>query len=287
MSTFATRIQSLSRASRYARRAGWPAIVSVCILLLVVIMGLAAPWLAPQNPNEVDLGSIYASPSRQHWLGTDGLGRDLVSRLIWGARTSLLGPLLVAGAAAFLGSAVALATAWRRGRFDTVTTSLVDTMLGFPGLLLAILSVALFGKGLLAPVVALAIAYMPYFARVTRSAALRERSLPYVTALTIQGMGGLRIALRHILPNILPLVLAQSAMLFAYAMVDLAAISFLGMGVQPPTADWGSMVAVGQSGVLQGHPMQSLTAGGLIVVTVVAVNIFAEAIAGRSARGQH
>jgi peptide/nickel transport system permease protein len=286
MSTLTAPLRSLSRAGRGARSAGWPAIASASLLVLLVLMAFAAPLLAPQNPNAVDLGSIYASPSGQHWLGTDALGRDLMSRLIWGARTSLIGPLMVAAAATLLGSAVAIATAWRGGRFDSVTTSLVDTLLGFPGLLLAILSVALFGKGLLAPVVALAIAYMPYFARVTRSAALRERSLPYVTALTVQGMGGLRVSLRHVLPNILPLVLAQSAMLFAYAMIDLAAISFLGMGVQPPTADWGSMVAVGQSGVLQGHPMQSLTAGGLIVVTVVAVSVLAEGIAGRSMRGQ-
>jgi len=155
-----------------------------------------------------------------------------------------------------------------------------------PGILLAILAVAFFGAGLAAPVVALTIAYTPYFARLTRTVARREMSQTYVVALTQLGYGGMRTALRHVAPNIMPFAIAQAAILFAYATVDLAALSFLGLGVQPPQADWGSMVAVGQSGVLQGHPLPAVSAGVLIILTVMALNVLGEGIADRASRRQ-
>jgi peptide/nickel transport system permease protein len=168
---------------------------------------------------------------------------------------------------------VAVTCAWRGGRVDSVATGIIDVLLGFPGLLLAILAVAFFGTGLLAPAIALSVAYAPFFARVTRSVAIRERSQAYTSALTVQGYSGLRVCVRHMFPNILPLVLAQAAILFGYAMVDLAAISYLGLGVQPPTPDWGSMVSVGQAAVLLGRPQVALSAGAAIVLTVIAFNV--------------
>jgi peptide/nickel transport system permease protein len=188
--------------------------------------------------------------------------------------------------ATLVGVSAAVSAAWLGGWYDALITGITDVMLGFPGLLLAIVAVAFFGVGLGAPVVALAVAYAPYFARLTRSVALRERSQAYISALTALGYGGLRISLRHLLPNIAPLILAQAAVSFGYAMVDFAAISFLGLGVQPPTADWGSMVALGQSGILQGHAQVSLAAGAMIVLAVVAFNLLGEGIADRTARGR-
>jgi peptide/nickel transport system permease protein len=271
-------------AARRVSRVGGAMIAASTFLILLVFVAFFAPWIAPYDPNATDLSAIYQGISISHPLGTDELGRDTASRLIWATRVSLAAPLLVIVFASVIGMVIALTMAWRGGRFDSFATGVLDILLGFPGILLAILAVAFFGVGLAAPTIALAIAYTPYFARLTRTIAQRERAQSYVEALTQLGYGGWRISLRHIAPNIMPFALAQSAILFAYATVDLAAISFLGLGVQPPTADWGSMVAIGQSGVLQGYPLPAISAGILIVLTVMALNVVAEGIADRASR---
>lgn len=270
-------------ARRFARR-GWAVKLSAIFLLLLPVVAVAAPLLAPYDPDSTDLGAVLAPPSIEHWLGTDSLGRDVLSRLIFATRTSLLGPLAVVLISSAIGVAIALLAAWKGGRADSAITAGLDVLLGFPALLIALLAVAVFGVGLVAPVVALTVAYIPYFARMVRGAAIRERSQEYVSALTVAGMSGPRITLRHIVPNILPLILTQAALMFAYAIVDLAAISYLGLGVQPPTPDWGNMVAVGQSGVLQNAPQEAIAAGAMIVLTVVALNVLSEAAGSRSGK---
>jgi peptide/nickel transport system permease protein len=264
-------------------RVKWKVVSAAGVLVLVAVMAIGAPLLAPQDPDRVNLDAAFQGIGAGHILGADELGRDILSRLIWGARTSLAGPLLVVVFSTLGGTLIAVSAAWLGGRFDAVVGLVTDIALGFPGLLLAVLAVALFGPGLLAPVIALVIAYTPWVARLTRSAALRERSQPYIAALTVQGFPGFLICLRHLIPNIAPLILAQTTINYGYAVVDLAAISFLGLGVQPPTADWGSMVATGEAGILQGQPEVSIAAGAMIVLTVVALNVLGEAIADRSA----
>ena len=149
-------------------------------------------------------------------------------------------------------------------------------LFAFPGILLAVLAAAVFGPSLTAAATALAVAYTPYVARVLRGAALRERAQQYVAALEVQGFSGAAICLRHLVPNILKLIVAQATVLFGYAMVDLAAISFIGLGVQPPQPDWGVMVAEGENGVLQGYPAESIAAGVAIMIVVIAVNLLGE-----------
>jgi peptide/nickel transport system permease protein len=282
----APRLQWAGRAARSTLGSSPALIAASAYLIAIAVAAVAAAWVAPHDPSSVDLGVVSAGTSPTHLLGTDELGRDVLSRVIWGARTSLAGPLFVVVVAMLVGTTVAIACAWRGGRFDSAATAVIDVLLGFPGLLLAVLTVALFGSGLLAPAIALSIAYAPYFARLTRSVAIREKSQAYTAALTVQGYSGLRVCVRHLFPNILALVLAQAAILFGSAMVDLAAISYLGLGVQPPTPDWGSMVSVGQAAVLQGRPQVALAAGAAIVFTVVAFNVLGESIADRSARGR-
>lgn len=258
--------------------------VSSAFLALLVVVAVLAPLISPHEPAATDLSAIYQGVSWSHPLGTDEIGRDTLSRLIWATRVSLASPLLVVLLSGLIGMVIALATSWRGGRFDSITTGALDILLGFPGILLAILAAAFFGEGLAAPIVALTVAYTPYFARLTRGVAKQEVSQTYVTALKQLGYGGLRTTLRHVAPNIMPFAIAQSAVMFAYSTVDLAALSFLGLGVQPPRADWGSMVAVGQSGVLQGHPLPAVSAGAVIVLTVMALNIVGEGLADRAAR---
>lgn len=263
------------RAGRRFRTS--PAIVvSGSVIVAATVVAVAGPLLAPYNPDLPQLSQYFFGPSPEHLLGFDASGRDVLSRLLYGARTSMLGPLAVTLMCMTLGSLLAVTAAWRGGALDAVISSGLDILFAFPGILLAVLAAAVFGAGLVAPVLALSVAYTPYVARVLRGAALRERAQLYVAALEVQGASGVAICLRHLIPNLLHLIVAQATTLFGYAMVDLAAISFLGLGVQPPNADWGVMVSENQQGIIQGFPLPALAAGICIVVVVVAFNILGE-----------
>ncbi|MCX5319635.1 MULTISPECIES: ABC transporter permease [unclassified Streptomyces] len=269
------------RAARAARGIGVSGWGALTLLGLVVCCAVLAPLLSPQAPNAVDLSGAYQSSSGAHLLGTDASGRDLLSRLVHGSRTALIGPFLVVVISTLLGTILALAAVWFGGWFDQMVVRVVDAVFAFPGLLLAILATALFGSGLTAAVVALSVAYVPYIARIVRSAALRERNLPYIAALQVQGVHGLRIALGHILPNVGGLIVANATLAFGFALMDLAGLSFIGLGVQPPSSDWGAMVGTGMAGVLQQHPQEALFASALIVVTVGAVNMLGDRLTER------
>jgi peptide/nickel transport system permease protein len=188
----------------------------------------------------------------------------------------MLGPLAVVVLSMTAGALLAVAAAWRRGTVDSVISSGLDILFAFPGILLAVMATAIFGAGLTAAAIALSIAYMPYVARVLRGVALRERTQPYVAALEVQGSSATAICLRHLIPNMLPLIVAQATIMFGWAMVDLAAISFLGLGVQPPQANWGVMISENQTGILQGYPLPALSAGVCIVAVVIAFNVLGE-----------
>jgi peptide/nickel transport system permease protein len=263
----------------------WIVTICACFIMFVALVAVLAPWIAPHDPNALDLLDRWQPPSATHLLGTDALGRDILSRLILGARLSLLGPFLIILLATTSGTIVAITTAWVGGWFDTVVSRALDILFAFPGLILALLAVALFGPGLVAPVIALAIAYLPYIARVLRSGALKQRNMPYISAVTVEGLPARQILVRHLLPNIMALVLVQATLSFGYAVVDLAAVSFLGLGVQPPSPEWGLMVATGQNSILSGHPEESLYAGLCIIATVVAFNVLGDRLAGRLTRG--
>ncbi len=267
-----------SRRRRIAKRDG---VVIGCAVVIgiAVLMAVFGPLLAPHDPNTASLADAFVGPGPGHLLGFDGQGRDLLSRLLTGARTSMAGPSLVVAGSVAAGTTLAIAAAWAGGWIDSVISAGLDILFAFPAIVLAILAAATFGTGLLAPALALAIAYTPYIARVLRGAALRERAREYVAACEVQGLSAVAICARHLVPNLLALIVAQATLMFGYAMVDFAAISYLGLGIQPPAADWGVMVASGQLGVLQGYPAESLAAGLCIVVVVVAVNLLGERLA--------
>lgn len=268
------------RAPR-ARRANATFLVSVGIVAAMTLAAILAPLIAPYPPDQVDLGAVHAGPSAAHWLGTDALGRDLLSRLIYGARTALLGPLLVVLSSTVLGILLGLLAGWRGGWLDAVLGRIFDVVFAFPSLLIAIMAVALFGKGLVAPVIAMSIAYMPFVARLTRSLVTAERSRPYVAAYRVQGFGGGWIAFRRVLPNVTPIVGAQSTLNFGYVLAELAALSFLGLGVQAPTADWGAMINEAQAGLIGGYFLPALVPAVAVVVVVVAVNVIGEELSDR------
>jgi peptide/nickel transport system permease protein len=254
--------------------------VGLMILLgLLVLVAIFAPLVAPFEPERTDILSASQGPSGSHLLGTDSVGRDIFSRLIYGARLSLLGPVLVIGAATIMSVALVLSAAWIGGRYDRFVGRALNILFSFPGLILAIILVAIVGVGFTGPVIALAIAFVPYISRVLRPVALRERNMAYVSACQLLGMSGWRICLRHLLPNMIPFIRAQVTIALGTALVDLAAVSYLGLGVQAPTSEWGLMVSTGQSDLLAGAPWESLSACAAIVIVVVAANTLGERMA--------
>ena len=270
------------KALRGAARRDRLAAACVALLVLVVLVAVLAPLIAPHSPTEVNLSSAYLGPSLEHPMGTDASGRDILSRVIWGARSSLLGPLGVIALAIVLGVSIALAAAWFGGWVDTGLSAVIDVLFSFPGLLLAIIAVAVFGVGLGAPVLAIGIAYTPIMARVVRGSALRERQLPYIAAASVLGLPARRIVWRHLLPNVWPLIVAQTAIMFGYATIDLAAISFLGLGQQPPSSNWGLMVAEGRPAILAGHSAQALYPGVALVLVVLCVMVLGRRLGDRA-----
>ncbi|MFB6961212.1 ABC transporter permease [Streptomyces sp. NPDC056309] len=271
---------------RRLRVLGQGPLFTAAVLLLGVLVAVAvfAPLLAPYDPDALDLPATLAGSSIDHLLGADQSGRDVLSRLLYGARSGLLGPLLVVGVSTLLGILVGVVAAWRGGWVDAVLSRSLDLVFSFPGLLVAIMFVAVTGPGMTAPVVAMAVAYTPYVGRLVRSIARQEKARPYIESYLVQGWSGWTICVRHLLPNIAPTVLAQSAINFGYALMDLAALSFLGFGVQPPTADWGAMINEGEGALLQGAMLPALAPSVCIVLAVVAFSIVGEGIADRVAK---
>jgi peptide/nickel transport system permease protein len=280
MST-ATITSALRARARPAARSDKLAIVCLIVIGLAALAAIFGSAIAPYDPDASNLNNAYIGPGAGHVLGFDGQGRDLFSRLLVGARTAILGPAAVVAVALLAGVTLAVVAAWRGGWVDSTISVALDILFAFPAILLAVLAAAVFGAGLTAAALAIAVAYMPYVARVLRSAAVRERAREYIAASEVQGLSAWAICARHLVPNVAPLIVAQGTLMFAWAMVDLAAVSFLGLGVQAPQADWGVMVGTGQAGVLQGYPEESLAAGLSIVVVVVAVNLLGERLAQR------
>ncbi|WP_308466352.1 ABC transporter permease [Rathayibacter soli] len=276
-------VKVLKSTRRRRPRASWT--ISIVVLVAVTLAAVFAPYVAPYDPDHIDFLAIYSNPSWAHWLGTDSLGRDTLSRMIYGARTALLGPLLVVVASTLLGILLGLVAGWRGGWIDAVLGRVFDVLFAFPSLLIAIMAVALFGKGLVAPVIAMSIAYAPFVARLTRSLVATERARPYVSAYRVQGFAGGWIALRRVLPNVAPVVGAESTLNFGYVLAELAGLSFLGLGVQAPTADWGAMINEAQAGIAGGYFLPAIVPAIAVVIVVVAVNVIGEELSDRIGGG--
>ncbi|MFD4226228.1 ABC transporter permease [Streptomyces sp. NPDC058545] len=251
-----------------------PVVVTAgALLALVVVAAVFAPLLAPYAPDAIDLSASLVGTGAEHLLGTDSSGQDLLSRVLYGARTSLIAPILLLSIAALLGVTLGTLAAWRGGWVDTLVSRLTDIMYAFPGLLFTVLIIAVFGAGMTTSVLALGLAYTPTVAKYTRSVALAERHKPYIDAYRVQGMGGARICARHLVPNLSRSVLGYLVVLFGEALMSLATLSYLGFGAQPPSSDWGLMVQEGQAAVVQGALLPALVPGIAIALVVVSFNV--------------
>ena len=250
---------------------------ALILLSVIVLITLFAPLIAPHDPIAGDLAQSLAPPSPTYWLGTDQQGRDILSRVIWGGRSTLLAALAVVIFSELIGIPLGLIAGYFGGRTDAIITRGLDVILAFPPLLLAFVTTSVFGRGLENAVMTLSITYAPLIARVVRSVVLVERESQYVEAAKALGASEMRILLRHIPRNITSPILVQSSIDLAYSILDLAALGFLGLGVQPPTADWGAMLADGREQLLT-NPNQAIAAGVAVMLSVIAFNLVGDGL---------
>jgi ABC-type dipeptide/oligopeptide/nickel transport system permease subunit len=254
------------------------AVAAIGVILLFILLALFAPWIAPQDPAEADLFRRLQPPAWAdggEWafpLGCDALGRDILSRLIHGARISLSVAAMVVGIAAVIGTLAGLAAGYLRGWTDTLISRLVDTLLGFPYLVFAIGLMAMMGPGLHNIVFALVLKEWVFTCRVVRGETLAAREQDYVEAARALGCGAGHIMLREILPNVLSPVLVVATFRMAYVIIMEASLSFLGLGVQPPTPSWGSMVADGRDFLVDAWWVSTLP-GLAILLLVLSINL--------------
>lgn len=255
-----------------------PAVIVAVMILAIVIGGaILANVLAPYDPNAISLGEALQGPSLTHWLGTDPTGRDIFSRLLFGGRTTLLSAVAIVAFAMLFGIPLGLFAGYYGGWFDKVTQRICDVIIAFPSLLLAFVFVAAFGRSLINSIIAIGIIYIPMTAKLTRSLTLTEKNKTYVEAGRTIGYSRPRILFTEILPNCVAPLTAQLTLDIGYAVLDLAAMSFLGLGVQPPTADWGAMLEEGQQ-LLFLHPMGAVAPGIAIALTVIAINLISDGV---------
>ena len=247
-------------------------------MLRWIVIATVAPWiLTGLHPNAQNLSASLQFPDGEHLLGTDKLGRDVWARIAYGAQPTLLGAVVVVLISGVIGIPLGLVAGYYGGRVDTVIMRILDALLAFPALLLAILVVATFGRGLGTVVVALGVIYVPAMARLIRSVTMVQRTLTYVDACRALGFSDARILFRHILPNLVAVVVVQSTIDLAYAILDIAALSFLGLGQQPPDPDWGSMLSDGRAYLLQ-NAWPALSAGFSIMLAVISFNLVGDGL---------
>jgi peptide/nickel transport system permease protein len=240
-------------------------------------MAVAAPIIAPFNPTRVNPIDALQPPSPWYWMGTDAFGRDNLSRVIWGSQTSVQIGFVAVTISVVGGAILGLFSGYHRGWIDLLVMRLTDVMLAFPGILLALVIIAVLGRNLTSAMIAVGISAMPASIRVVRSSVLSVRGNEYVIAAQVIGCGSNRILLRHILPNVIAPVIVLATLGIPTAIIAGASLSFLGLGVQPPTADWGEMRSSGRNQFTLA-PWLSIFPGLAIVITVLSINLFGDGL---------
>ena len=244
-------------------------IVGLVILTLFVLLAVFGP-LFVRDPRVTDPANAYQPPSPDYWFGTDKFGRDVFARAVHAARLDITIGIVIAAAAMVIGSTVGVISGYFGGWVDEALMRVTDVVLAFPGFVLALVLVAAIGNSIPNVVVAVTIAYVPYFIRLTRAQVLAERELEYVDGARLAGNGTWRIAFRHVLPNSLGPSVVQAALVAGWAILTVAGLAFLGVGIRPPTAEWGVMVAEGAPDIITGQWWTALFAGGMIVLAAMA-----------------
>jgi peptide/nickel transport system permease protein len=274
-------IQGQERARRWpcSRQAARTRLdpLGVVVLIAVPAWALCAPLILPYYPRKQHLGNALARPDRAHLMGTDNVGRDVLSRMIWGTRVSLLAGFGSVALAMVTGGLLGLLAGYAGGRTDGLVMRVMDAVLSFPPLVLALALGAVLGAGLTGVVIALGVVYTPTFARLMRGQVLTITARDYVEAARALGAPGWRVAWHHVLPNAAAPIVIQASLSVAFAILAEASLSFLGLGIQPPGASWGSMINAGR-GYLQQAPWIVFWPGTALFVTVVGLNFVGDAV---------
>ena len=251
--------------------------IALGVLVLIVVIAITADWITPYDPYAQDLIASSQGPSAAHWLGTDQLGRDILSRLMVGSRTGIIGPAIVAICATVLGTLIGLWAGFTGGLTDSVTMRSIDVVYAIPPLLVAVVLVGLLGGGYWLAVAVLIVLSAPADVRVVRAAVMAQRELPYIAAARTLGLSQTRIALKHVLPNIAPTLAANALLQFVVALIALSGLAFLGIGVSAGTPDWGLMIAENRS-ILDLNPWAVIAPALCITLLAVAVAILGDRI---------
>ncbi|MEO6398934.1 MAG: ABC transporter permease [Tepidiformaceae bacterium] len=252
-------------------------VVGAAMLSLTLISAIGAPWIAPYDPNVIAPLQVLEAPSSEHWLGTDSLGRDVLSRILYGARISLYAGFLVVSISMVAGTVIGLVAGYSGGFIDGALMRTMDALLAFPGLVFALAITAALGPSLTNAMIAIAVLSFPGAARVVRGETLSLRERDFVTAERVLGASPGRILFRHILPNALAPIIVIGSLRVGGAILIETGLSFLGLGVQPPQASWGSMVNEG-SRFLERAPWISIASGGAIFLAVLGANLVGDAV---------
>ena len=266
----------MTRARRIARRAPI-GVAALAVIILFALLAIAAPVFAPYDPQAQDYNQLLHEPSLEHPFGTDRIGRDLLSRVIYGTRISFLVGVVAVGVALVIGTPLGLMAGYFRGGTDELIMRILDAFIAFPGVIFALAIIAVLGSSLTNVMLAIGITSVPLFARITRSQVLSLRERDYVLAAISSGASDFRVMLRHILPTATSPLIVQATLGLGFAVLAEAGLGYLGVGVQPPTPTWGSDLNQGSS-LLERAPWLSIAPGMAIFVLVLAFNLLGDAL---------
>ena len=282
--------QTVDELTRAEPRARWLSVVldfirrrplgaiGAFIVVVMALLAATAGWIAPYDPLETDYAAMISPPSAAHWLGTDAFGRDVLSRIVYGSRTALLVGLGASALGAILGSLIGVASAYFGGRTDLIVQRIMDVFFAFPVIILALAVVAVLGTGAGNVILAIATPMVPRCARVVRASALAVREMPYVDAARAAGYGHQRIILRHMLPNVMAPILIMATAFLGEAILLEASLSFLGLGVQEPTAAWGLMLRGAAVEFAETAPWMAIFPGLAISLAVFGFNLLGDSL---------
>jgi peptide/nickel transport system permease protein len=277
--TYSKQVPRISEFKRFRRVffGRWVVILGMLIILLLIIAAIFAPWLAPYNPIKSSMEESLQQPSRQHLLGTDILGRDVLSRIIFGARVSLMVGVIATSIAAVIGMIMGLLAGYFSGWINSVIMRVTDALMTIPPIMLALAVAALLGGGLKNVMISVGISLVPTYCRLMCGEILSIKESDYITAAVLSGANHTRIMLRHLLPNSFPPILVLITLNMGIAILAEAALSFLGIGISPPQPAWGAMVSDGYR-YLNSNPILSLAPGVAVILVVLAFNLVGDGL---------
>lgn len=260
---------------RFIRRKS--SVIGGIIILIFIFVAIVGPYLCTQDPLKIDVRNKYQNPSREHWLGTDNLGRDTLTRLVYGARITLLVSFVSVFVGTIIGLILGVIAGYYGGRVDTIIMRITDIFLAFPGLLLAIAIVAILGSGIINTMIAIAFYSVPYITRIVRASVISIRELEYIQACEVIGCSNFEIIFYHIIPNSMSQIIVNTTLRLGTAILTSSSLSFLGLGVQPPYPEWGAMLSRARE-ALQSTPLAALAPGIAITLVVISFSMLGDGL---------